>query len=108
METAEELEQQLLKMRQALADLFQSGLYSVQEESLSELLRLEREGEELGLHGGSEKLCALRKALEEKRHQMRFDPEPALEAWGWLMEYTKICLEKLSLDQTLLRMKAEK
>lgn len=108
LETAEELEQQLLEMRQALADLFQSGLYSVQEESLSELLRLEREEEELGLHGGSEKLCALRKALEEKRHQMRFDPEPALEAWGWLMEYTKICLEKLSLDQALLRMEAEK
>ena len=91
-------------MRQTLGDLFQSGLDSVQEESLSQLRRLERESEEMGLHGGSEELSRIRTALEQKAHQMEFDPEPVILAWGRLMEYLGACLEKTSFDQALIRM----
>ena len=103
-ETIKALEQLLLEMRQTLGDLFQSGLDSVQEESMSQLRRLERESEEMGLHGGSEELSRIRTALEQKAHQMEFDPEPVILAWGRLMEYLGACLEKTSFDQALIRM----
>ena len=102
--TVKALEQLLLEMRQTLGDLFQSGLDSVQEESLSQLCRLEKESEEMGLHGGSEELSRIRTALEQKRHQMEFDPEPVILALGRLMEYLDVCLEKTSFDQALIRM----
>lgn len=102
--TVKALEQLLLEMRQTLGDLFQSGLDSVQEESMSQLRRLEKESEEMGLHGGSEELSRIRTALEQKAHQMEFDPEPVILAWGRLMEYLGACLEKTSFDQALIRM----
>ena len=102
--TVKALEQLLLEMRQTLGDLFQSGLDSVQEESMSQLRRLEKESEEMGLHGGSEELSRIRTALEQKAHQMEFDSEPVILAWGRLMEYLGACLEKTSFDQALIRM----
>ena len=102
--TVKALEQLLLEMRQTLGDLFQSGLDSVQEESMSQLRRLEKESEEMGLHGGSEELSRIRTALEQKAHQMQFDSEPVILAWGRLMEYLGACLEKTSFDQALIRM----
>lgn len=102
--TVKALEQLLLEIRQTLGDLFQSGLDSVQEESLSQLRRLEKESGEMGLHGGSEELSRIRAALEQKAHQMEFDPEPVILAWGRLMDYLGACLEKTSFDQALIRM----
>ena len=102
--TVKALEQLLLEMRQTLGDLFQSGLDSVQEESLSQLRRLEKESGEMGLYGGSEELSRIRTALEQKRHQMEFDPEPLILDWGRLMEYLDACLEKTSFDQALIHM----
>ena len=106
MEAVYTLEQLLLELRQLLTDLFQSGLSSVQEGSLSELHRLEKESEELGLHGASEGLAALGRDLEGKRHRMEYDPEAGIEIWGKLMEYVRTCLKKASYDQALLSMES--
>ena len=106
MEAVYTLEQLLLELRQLLTDLFQSGLSSVQEGSLSELHRLEKESEELGLHGASEGLAALGRDLEGKRHRMKYDPEAGIEIWGKLMEYVRTCLKKASHDQALLSMES--
>ena len=106
MEAVYTLEQLLLELRQLLTDLFQSGLSSVQEGSLSELHRLEKESEELGLHGASEGLAALGRDLEGKRHRMKYDPEAGIEIWGKLMEYVRTCLKKASYDQALLSMES--
>ena len=103
-ETVRALERLLLEIRRTLGDLFQSGLDSVQEESLIHLRRLEKESGEVGLHGGSEELSRIRTALEQKAHQMEFDPEPVILALGRLMEYLDACLEKASFDQALIRM----
>ena len=90
-----------------MSDLFQSGLSSVQEETLSQLCLLARECEEMGLHRAGEELWRLAKELEAKRHRTEFDPEPALAAWMQLMEYLKISLERTALDGALAGMRCE-
>ena len=106
-DTVKTLEQCLLEMRRTMSDLFQSGLSSVQEETLSQLCLLARECEEMGLHRAGEELWRLAKELEAKRHRTEFDPEPALAAWMQLMEYLKISLERTALDGALAGMRCE-
>ncbi|MCI8375749.1 MAG: hypothetical protein HFI29_09995, partial [Lachnospiraceae bacterium] len=58
----------------------------------------------LGLHRAEEDLGFLEKTLGNKRHQMEFDPEPVLETWVRVMDYVKLCLEKVSLDRSVWEM----
>lgn len=97
----------LREIREALGDLFQSGLHSVQEETLGNLNRLAKESGALGLHSAEEALTFLAKSLEEKRHQMEFSPDPVLKTWFRLMAYVKLCQEKVSQDQAFLKMQEE-
>ena len=98
------MESFLGEIREALGDLFQSGLNSSQEETLKNLGRLAGEGGTLGLHRAEEDLGFLEKTLGNKRHQMEFDPEPVLETWVRVMDYVKLCLEKVSLDRSVWEM----
>lgn len=98
------MEQFLKEIQEALGDLFQSGLSSVQEETLENLERLAKESSALGLHRAGADLAFMEKALQEKRHRMEFDPEPVLKVWVRLTDYVRICLDKVSLDQALLEM----
>ena len=98
------MERFLAEIRQALGDLFQSGLNSIQEETFGNLKRLAKESGTLGLHGAEEALTFLAEALGGKRHQMEFDMEAVLKTWIHLMTYVKLCREKTSLDRALLEM----
>lgn len=98
------MESFLGEIREALGDLFQSGLNSLQEETLKNLGRLAGEGGTLGLHRAEEDLGFLEKTLGNKRHQMEFDPEPVLETWVRVMDYVKLCLEKVSQDRAVWEM----
>lgn len=106
-ETIQGMESFLGEIREALTDLFQSGLNSFQEETLGNLVRLAKESGSLGLHSAEETLTYLAETLAKKRHQTdqtESAPEPVLKTWIRLMSYTKLCLEKTSLDQALLEM----
>lgn len=98
------MERFLGEIREALGDLFQSGLNSIQDETLDNLGRLARESGTLGLHQAEEELSFLEKTLGNKRHQIEFDEEPVLGAWARLMAYGKLCMEKVSLDRALWEM----
>ena len=98
------MESFLGEIREALGDLFQSGLNSLQEETLKNLGRMAGEGGTLGLHRAEEDLGFLEKTLGNKRHQMEFDPEPVLETWVRVMDYVKLCLEKVSQDRAVWEM----
>lgn len=98
------MERFLGEIREALGDLFQSGLNSIQDETLDNLGRLARESGTLGLHQAEEELSFLEKTLGNKRHLIEFDKEPVLGAWAGLMTYGKLCLEKVSLDRALWEM----
>lgn len=98
------MERFLGEIREALGDLFQSGLNSIQDETLDNLGRLARESGTLGLHQAEEELSFLEKTLGNKRHQIEFDDEPVLGAWAGLMAYGKLCMEKVSLDRALWEM----
>lgn len=88
-----------------LSDLFASGLFSIQEETLTQLSHLAEDGERLGLHQAGADFARIAELLGEKRHQMEFSPEPVLEAMGRLDAYLQACREKLSCDTALLSMK---
>ena len=103
-EIVQGMERFLTEIRQALGDLFQSGLNSIQEETFGNLKRLAKESGTLGLHGAEEALTFLAEALGGKRHQMEFDMEAVLKTWIHLMTYVKLCREKTSLDRALLEM----
>lgn len=101
-------EQCLRDIQGLLGDLFQSGLNSVQAELLAQLASLEEEAEGLGLYLAAAELGNLKQAMEAKRHQTRFDPEPALASWAGLAEYLRLGLEKTQLDLAAARLqKAE-
>lgn len=101
-------EQCLRDIQGLLGDLFQSGLNSVQAELLAQLASLEEEAEGLGLYLAAEELGNLKQAMEAKRHQTRFDPEPALASWAGLTEYLRMGLEMTQLDLAAARLqKAE-
>lgn len=94
----------LEEVRASLTDLFQSGLHSVREETLRDLKRLSRESEYLGLSGAGEELGILEGELSKKRHQMDFDPEPALESLIRLSRYLELCLRRTAYDRALGKM----
>lgn len=102
------VEQCLRDIQGLLGDLFQSGLNSVQAELLAQLASLEEEAEGLGLYLAAEELERLKKGLEAKRHQTRFDPASVLASWAELAEYLRLGLEKTQLDLAAARLqKAE-
>ncbi len=106
--TITRVQQCLRDIQGLLGDLFQSGLNSVQAELLAQLASLEEEAEGLGLYLAAEELGNLKQAMEAKRHQTRFDPEPALAFWAELAEYLRLGLEKTQLDLAAARLqKAE-
>lgn len=96
--TITRVEQCLRDIQGLLGDLFQSGLNSVQAELLAQLASLEEEAEGLGLYLAAEELERLKKGLEAKRHQTRFDPASVLASWAELAEYLRLGLEKTQLD----------
>lgn len=87
-----------------LSDLFVSGLYSVQEETISQLSAVSEDGERLGLHQAGAEFACIAGLLKEKRHRMEFSPEPVIHALANLSAYISTCLEKLSYDTALLAM----
>ncbi len=103
-EAVKALEELLQRIRRALADLFQSGLYSVQEGTSRELLQLEKESEEMGLHRAGEELARLNGQLDAGRHQVRTDMEPVILSWDRLMQYVEIGLRRTALDQAMASM----
>lgn len=102
-----EMERFLKELRQVSADLFQSGLASVQEEALQILHRLAEESEQLGLHGAAKELGILEEGLQSKRHRMDFEPEPIIRAWIRFYRYLRAGRGKVSLDQALVNLQKE-
>lgn len=104
MEILNALSQYLGEASRQLSDLFTSGLFSVQEETLTQLSHFAEDGERLGLHQAGADFARIAELLREKRHQMEFSPEPVLDAMGRLDAYLQACREKLSCDMALLSM----
>lgn len=102
--TLQDFTDYLSEAEQALADLYQSGLDSVLEETVNSLNRLGTEGEELGLHLAGKKLRGMAEALQEKRHRMGFDPMPLLKEWAELVDYLNTCRELTAQDTVRLAM----
>lgn len=100
-EILDTMERYVAEAADGLRDLFVSGLYSLQEETLLQLRQLSEEGESLGLHGAGEKFARLCSLLQNQRHQMTFSPEPVLEEMAALEAYLEACQEKISYDRCL-------
>ena len=98
-------EQCLYEIREGLTDLFQSGIRSVQPETLSQMHSMEREAGDLGLHLAGEELSHLRGQLESQRHKVKADPEPAIGIWIRLMEYITLGLRKTQMDLAMAGMR---
>ncbi len=101
------LGQFLEDIRRALTDLFQSGLLSPQEELLARLRRLGQESGAMGLSRAGKELARLADILEEQRHQLRPEPEPAIRPWMELMEYVRLGKKRTAFDLAFLEMNAE-
>ena len=102
MEILESMEGFCRQVRGLVEDLFISGLVSLTEETLSWLERLSREGEQMGLHQAGLELMQIHRILTGRRHQMKFSPEPAVEALGRLAAYLDACQERLLRDKALV------
>ena len=98
-------EQCLQEIRVTLSDLFQSGLRSVQPETLSQMYSMEREAAGLGLHLAGEELSRLRGQLESQRHQIKSDPEPVIGIWVRLMKYLTLGLQRTQMDLAMAGMR---
>ncbi|MBD5483786.1 MAG: hypothetical protein HDR15_14920 [Lachnospiraceae bacterium] len=98
------MDQYVRESAKQLSDLFVSGLYSVQEETISQLSVVSEEGERLGLHRAGAEFACIAGLLKEKRHRMEFSPEPVIHALANLSDYIGACLEKLSYDTARLAM----
>lgn len=98
------MDQYVREAAKQLSDLFVSGLYSVQEETISQLSAVSEDGERLGLHQAGAEFACIAGLLKEKRHRMGFSPEPVIHALANLSAYLSACLEKLSYDTALLAM----
>lgn len=107
-EVISSMEQYFREAQGLLTDMFISGLYSLQEETLSQCRRLAREGEMMGLHQGSQNLTEIYKLLEGRRHQMDFSPEPVIEGLGRFEAYIRICRERLLRDKALVCLEQER
>lgn len=99
------MKQYLEEATSCLLDVFASGFASVQEETLSELSELSKEGERLGLHQAGEALAEIGRLLQERRHRMDFLPEPVILETDRLFRYLRLCGEKLSRDMALHTMR---
>lgn len=89
-------------------DLLVSGLYSLQEETLSWCRKLGEEGEQMGLHQAGRDLAEVYGLLEGRRHQMDFAPEPVMEVLCRVKTYVKLCRERILRDKALLSIKINK
>ena len=98
------MDQYLRESAKQLSDLFVSGLYSLQEETISQLSVFSEDGERLGLHRAGAEFACIAGLLKEKRHRMEFSPEPIIQALAKLNTYINACLEKLSYDAALFAM----
>lgn len=98
------MDQYVREAAKQLSDLFVSGLYSLQEETISQLSVVSEDGERLGLHQAGVEFACIAGLLKEKRHRMEFSPEPVIHAIANLSAYISACLEKLSYDAALLAM----
>lgn len=106
-EVVRTMEQYCREAAGLLSDLFVSGLYSLQEETLTQLSELSEDGERLGLHGAGTDFNRIAELMKGKRHRMEFSPEPVLEAMERLNDYLLACREKLSFDRALLSMQEQ-
>ena len=95
------MEQYFREVRGLLGDLFASGLYSVQEETMIRCRELGAEGEQMGLHQAGRDLMEVYGLLEGRRHQMDFSPEPVIEALGRAEIYGSTCRERILRDKAL-------
>ena len=91
------MEQYFREVRGLLGDLFASGLYSVQEETMIRCRELGAEGEQMGLHQAGRDLMEVYGLLEGRRHQMDFSPEPVIEALGRAEIYGSTCRERIKV-----------
>lgn len=100
-EVLKSMEQYRKEAVRQLSDLFLSGLYSAQGDPVDRLKMLSEDAERMGLHYAGTKFSQIYQALEEKRHQMEFSPDPVLKAAGELEAYLEKCREKLVYDMAL-------
>lgn len=91
----------LTEIRQTLDDLFQSGLQSVQDETLTRIESLAKESEQMGLHMAARELENIYQKLSQRYHQMVFDAEPVIKSMADLSAYLEYCREKASYDKAV-------
>lgn len=91
----------LKEIGQTLDDLFQSGLQSVQDETLTRIEGLAKESEQMGLHLAARELETIYRKLNERYHQMVFDVEPVIKSMTELSTYLEYCREKASYDMAM-------
>lgn len=103
-ETLKRMEQYQRESIRLLEDLFISGLASADEETARQFLASSEEAKQLGLHMAGTWLGQIGTLLQEKRHRMHFEPEPAIEAMERFYQYMNLCGQKLSCDRALRSM----
>lgn len=99
------MEQYRREVARQLSDLFVSGLYSVQEDTIARLSGFSSEGERMGLHYAGAAFARIGSSLEERRHQMEYAPEPVIRELRTLEAYLQACRKKLSYDLAMLSMR---
>lgn len=106
MTEADRIYDYLLRIRQILEDIFQSGFDTVHDSTLEELRQCSQDAAQYGM----EKLAGLTEALllgfQHQRHQMERDDGPLMRLYGELNQYVFISRQKLDTDQVKLRLNA--
>lgn len=99
--TVRMMEQYRKEAQRQVADLFVSGVSSVQADMAEQMKACALEGETLGLHFAAKALGRIGELLEEKRHRMNFEMGEVLSVAMQLEEYLAACREKISCDMAV-------
>lgn len=90
--------QLLFDMKEVLADVFQSGIFSVHDSTITNLNDMASLSEQYGLTFAGERLMELAQLLEQQRHTMKELDKQAVPIFCKLNQYLTICIKKAEYD----------
>lgn len=90
--------QLLLDIKEVLADIFQSGIFSVHDSTITRLRDMASLSGQYGLGFAEKSLAELEQILEQQRHTMKESGGEAVPIFCKLNQYINICIKKAEYD----------
>ena len=90
--------QLLLDIKEVLADVFQSGMFSVHDSTIKRLAEMSSLSEQYGLSFAGKSLSEFAQILEQQRHSLKEYDGQAVPIFSRLNQYVNICIKKVEYD----------